>query len=280
MLGNKDRINEYKYMDIKELVNGIKPKLPKSPYHIFLREKSILNEIHSIYEGRLKWKKLNDNEKSRYYLIFNRKKLAYEYKKIIYKKKINQFIPKRPGGPLQFYIKDKKGIKPPSNDNIIIYWSNKYNLLNNEEKKIYIKKSQIAFKEYKKNLINFRNMVFIRPKKPLNSFLIYFSERSKQITDKNIKLNESQILKKISKEWKEDKNINKKKYLKLAEIDKFNELGYYLKNDDYYQKKNFNKNLITNGYIYIKNRPKLIDKRNFNIKKYINKISKIFNTKK
>ena len=287
ILGNKDRIDEYKYIDIYELVNGLKPKLPKSGYQIFLKEKAIIKGINSIDEGRLKWKKLSNNDKNRYYLIFNRIKLAYEYKNIIYRKKINKFLPKKPGGPFQFYMKEKKGIKLPSNENPITYWSNEYNKLNKEEKKNYIQKSEKALKEYKNEIKHFKNMEFFRPKKPLNSFLIYFIERFKELTRKNTILNSNQKLKKIAKEWKEDKNIDKKKYSILAENEKilyikrlkeFNQLGYYLKSTDKNIEKNkiFIKTICTKDYVYTKCRPKLKDKSNFNFKNDINKLSKIF----
>ena len=250
-----------------------------------------MNEIHSIDEGRLKWKKLNNDIKSKYYLIYNRRKLAYEYKKIMYNKKIKKFMPKKPGGPVQFYIKDKKGIKPPSKQNNISYWSNEYNKLNKEEKEIYIKKYKKALKKYKNELKIFKNMEFNRPKKPLNSFIIYCVERIKQITNKNTLLNISKILKNISKEWKEDKKFEKNKYSILAQngkllylkrLKEFNEFGYYLKSNDknIIQNKIYKtKNLLTKDIVYIKNRPKLKNKINLSIKNDINKSSKIFNSK-
>ena len=85
-----------KLNDIFELINGIKPRLPSGPYSIFIKEKLKENEINDLNEGKKLWKQLNEDEKEIYLKKAHRLKLAYQYKKMIYNKKIRRFLPKKP----------------------------------------------------------------------------------------------------------------------------------------------------------------------------------------
>lgn len=107
-------INEEKEQlkDIYDIVHGIKPKKPAGAYRIFLQEKAKNNEIKSIKEGHEMWKKLTEDQKEEYLTKSHKCLLAYRYKKMIYNKKIKKMLPKKPIGPFQQFLKEKKDKNP------------------------------------------------------------------------------------------------------------------------------------------------------------------------
>ena len=104
-------INEEKekLRDIYDIVHGIKPKKPAGAFRIFLQEKAKNNEIKTIQDGHELWKKLSEEQKEEYLTKSHKCLLAYRYKKMIYNKKIKKMLPKKPKGPLQQFLKEKKG---------------------------------------------------------------------------------------------------------------------------------------------------------------------------
>lgn len=241
---NNDRVDEYKYKDIYDLINGYKSRLSKSAYHIFLKEKMRINEINNLKEGKQKWKILSNEEKEKYKLIYHRCKLAHIYNNILYKKKVKKYLPKKPGGPVQIFIKEKKGIKIPTKEKLISYWSKQYTLLTEEKKKEYMLKSDKARIEYEAKLREFRNKKFEKPKRPLYPFIIYLIEKYKEIKINNPYLDYKYIITKIASNWKEGKNINKKKYEDMANEQK---LLYKYKLHEYKMKGFYSNNININN---------------------------------
>ena len=74
--------------------------------------------------------------------------LAYKYKELLHRKKIQRIFPKKPTGPFQFFLIDKKGIKIPEGINTINYWRNIFNNLSDEEQEKYINEYNIAKEKY------------------------------------------------------------------------------------------------------------------------------------
>ena len=100
-----------KLKDIYDIVHGVKPKKPAGAFRIFLQEKAKNNEIKTLKEGQELWKKLSEDQKEEYLTKSHKCLLAYRYKKMIYNKKIKKMLPKKPKGPLQQFLKEKKRTK-------------------------------------------------------------------------------------------------------------------------------------------------------------------------
>ena len=105
------------------------------------------------------WNSLEINEKEKYLRISHKYYLAFKYKDLIYQKKIRRIFPRKPFDAFQFFLNEKKGIKIPEGNNTVIYWREKYNELDDEVKKKYIKQYNIATKEYKSKLDTFKDKV-------------------------------------------------------------------------------------------------------------------------
>ena len=247
-----------KLQDLYEITHGVKPKRPQGAYRIFLQEKAKNNEIKSLNHGQELWKKLSEEEKEEYLNKSHRCQLAYKYKKMIYKKQIKKFLPKKPGPPINQYLKEKRGQKAPNGQNWLKYWRSMYDKLSEEQKKKYEEKAEKAKEVYDKKMEKFNNKVFDMPKKPLTGFSLYISDRMPDLKKEKPDSPPSDLIKIIAKEWQEGKVVNQSIYNKNSEKEKkrfkkqlleFQKNGYYTKTkekeeveeDDEDEKKNSKK---------------------------------------
>ena len=99
---------------------------------------------------------INDEEKERYLKLNHRLNLAYEYKKIFYKDKLDKIIPKKPKGPYQTTIKELKGKSLPKGVNSFQYAAEKFKELNQSEKKVYKEKYLESINQYEETIKNFK----------------------------------------------------------------------------------------------------------------------------
>ena len=233
-------INEEKekLKDIYDIVHGIKPKKPTGAFRIFLQEKAKNNEIKSLQEGHEMWKKLSEEQKEEYLNKSHRCTLAYRYKKMIYNKKIKKMLPKKPTGPFQQFLKEKKGQKPANGEGYFSYWKTVFDGLSDSQKKKYVEKAQKAKEKYDKKMLQFQDKVFDMPKKPLSGINLYVMERLPDLRKAKPNVDVNILLKQIGQEWREGKNMDQDEYLKKAEKDKkrfkkqlkeFQKMGYYTK---------------------------------------------------
>ena len=227
-----------KLQDIFEIVNGVKPKRPAGAFKIFLQEKAKNGELKSLKDGHEMWKRLNEEEKEEYLTKSHRCLLAYKYKKMIYKKKIKKFLPKKPLLPLQIFLKEKKGQKPADGENWLTFWRTVYTNLPKDKKKKYEEKAEKSREIFEKKMSQFQDKEFDMPKKPISGFSLYVSERMPELKKAKPDKNIPDLVKQIAKEWQEGKNVDQKMYNKNAEKDKkrfkkqlkeFKKFGYYTK---------------------------------------------------
>ena len=227
--------------DIYEIIHGVKPKRPKGAFRIFLQEKAKNNEIKSLNHGHELWKKLSEEEKEEYLNKSHRCHLAYKYKKMIYKKQIKKMLPKKPLSALQYYLKEKKGQKPPEGENFLKYWRSMFDKLSNEQKKKYEEKKEKAKEIYEKKMEKFNNKVFDMPRKPLTGFALYVADRVPDLKKETPNKSNNELIKMVAKEWQDGKIVNQSTYIKDAEKDKkrfkkqlleFKKNGYYTKTKD------------------------------------------------
>ena len=229
----KDRLK-----DIYDIVHGIKPKKPAGAFRIFLQEKAKNNEIKSLKEGQELWKKLTEDQKEEYLTKSHKCLLAYRYKKMIYNKKIKKMLPKKPKGPFQAFLKEKKGQKPANGESWLPFWKKVFDGLSAPQKKKYEEKAEKAKEKYDKQMLQFQDKVFDMPKKPLSGFNLYVIERMPDLKKEKPNAQSSVLLAQIAKEWNEGKDVDQNLYNKTAEKDKkrfkkqlkeFQKLGYYTK---------------------------------------------------
>ena len=231
---------KYKIRNLYEAINGIKPKKPAGALRIFLQIKAQKKEINSIEEGIKLWKQLNDDEKDDYLTMSHNYYLAYKYKDLLYRKKIKRIFPKKPFGPFQFFLIDKKGQEIPKGANAIIYWRKKYNELPDSQKEKYREKYNEALEEYNKKMETLNDKIFDLPKKPQNAFAFFVQFKLDEMIKNNINYNIKECFEKIAKEWSEknfDENIfisleKKDKYRFKTQVEQFEKLGFYYKRDD------------------------------------------------
>ena len=233
-------INEEKekLRDIYDIVHGIKPKKPAGAFRIFLQEKAKNNEIKTIQDGHELWKKLSEEQKEEYLTKSHKCLLAYRYKKMLYNKKIKKMLPKKPTGPFQQFLKEKKGQKAANGEGFFTYWKAVFDGLSEAQKKKYVEKAEKAKEKYDKQMLQFQDKVFDMPKKPHSGFNLFVSERMPDLKKEKPNAQNSVLLKQIAKEWSEGKDVDQKLYNKNAERDKkrfkkqlkeFQKLGYYTK---------------------------------------------------
>ena len=227
-----------KLQDIFEIVNGVKPKRPAGAFRIFLQEKAKNGEIKNLNDGHEMWKRLSEDEKEEYLTKSHRCLLAYKYKKMIYNKKIKKILPKKPLGPLQIFLKEKKGQKPANGENWLTFWRTVYTNLAKDKKKKYEEKAEKSREIYEKKMLQFQDKIFDMPKKPISGFRLYVSERMPELKKAKPDKNTPDLIRQIAKEWQEGKNVDQKMYNKNAEKDKkrfkqqlkeFKKYGYYTK---------------------------------------------------
>ena len=229
-----------KLQDLYEITHGLKPKRPSGAFRMFLQEKAKNGEIKNLNDGHEMWKKLSEDEKDEYLTKSHRCLLAYRYKKMIYNKKIKKMLPKKPLGPLQQYLKEKKGQKPAEGEKWLNYWQTVFSSLSEEQKKKYEEKAEKAREKYDKQMLEFENKVFDMPKKPVSGFILYLTDRMPDIRKKKPDQPVQTYIKQIAKEWMDGKTVDQKFYNKNAEKDKkrfkkqlleFQKKGYYTKSD-------------------------------------------------
>ena len=111
-------------------------------------------------------------------------------------------LPRKPLTSIQFFLKEKKGQKPPNGEIWIKYWRSFYENLSADKKKKYEEKAKIDKENYEKKKLQFKSKIFDMPKKPLSGFLLFFKERIPDL--KKEKPNETfqNLTKQIAKEWK------------------------------------------------------------------------------
>ena len=235
-----EEINEEKKQmrDIFELTHGVKPSRPLGAYKIFLQEKAKNDELKSIQHGRDLWEKLSQDEKDEYLVKAHKLKIAYIYKKMIYKKRIKKLMPKRPGGPVQQFLKEKKGQKPANGESFLTYFRNVYENLSASQKQKYEEKAEKAKERYEKRMKDFEDKVFDLPKKARSGFALYIKDRMPDLRDENKNKTNAELLKVIAKEWKEEKVVDQDKYNRQSQKDQkrfkkqlkeFEKYGYYTK---------------------------------------------------
>jgi hypothetical protein len=203
-----------------------------------LQEKAKNNEIKSLKDGQEMWKKLSEDQKEEYLTKSHRCLLAYRYKKMIYNKKIKKILPKKPKGPLQQFLKEKKGQKPANGESFLQYWKTVFDGLSEAQKKKYVEKAEKAKERYDKKMAQFNDKEFDMPKKPQSGFNLYVQDRMPDLKKAKPNAQASVLIKQIAKEWKESKDVDTKQYNKNAEKDRkrfqrqlkeFQKLGYYTK---------------------------------------------------
>ena len=235
-------LNEEKerLQDLYEITHGIKPKRPSGAFRMFLQEKAKNGEIKNLNDGHEMWKKLSEEKKDEYLTKSHRCLLAYRYKKMIYNKKIKKMLPKKPLGPFQQFLKEKKGQKPPEGEKWLNYWQNIFSKLSEEKMKKYEEKAEKARERYDKEMLKFQNKVFDMPKKPVSGFILYLTERIPDIRKEKPDQSMQIYVKLIAKEWMDGKKVDQNLYNKNAERDKkrfknqlkeFQKKGYYTKSD-------------------------------------------------
>ena len=227
-----------KLRDIYDIVHGVKPKKPAGAFRIFLQEKAKNNEIKTLKEGQEMWKKLSEDQKEEYLTKSHRCLLAYRYKKMLYNKKIKKMLPKKPTGPFQQFLKEKKGQKPANGESWFTYWKTVFDGLSEAQKKKYVEKAEKAKEKYDKQMLQFQDKVFDMPKKPHSGFNLFVVDRMPDLKKEKPNAPTSVLLKQIAKEWSDGKDVDQKLYNKNAEKDKkrfkkqlkeFQKMGYYTK---------------------------------------------------
>lgn len=228
-----------KLQHIWELVNGVKPKRPAGAFRIFLQEKAKEKALKSIDDGKKLWAKLSEEEKEKYLKKAHTCRLAYQYKKMIYEKKIKKVLPKKPANAYGYFLKEKKGQKIPKGEKAVVYWRPYYDKLDKKTKQKYAEKAIKEKDKYQKKMLEFKNYVFDMPKRPNNAFSLYVRDRIPDLKKDKEDTPVSKLIKIAAKEWKDEDGVSQSKYQKKAEQDKkrfkaqlkeFEKLGYYRKN--------------------------------------------------
>ena len=229
-----------KLTDIYELVNGIKPKLPAGAFKIFVQEKCNGKSCSNMSEMNDMWNKLNDDEKEVYLKKAHRLNLAYQYKKMIFKKKIKKFIPKRPT-IITVFMKYCKVEKSKNHIGPTMKKAKElFEKLPEEEKKKYQEKYNEEMKIYREKMEEFHNKVFDMPKPPSSGYQKYLKEKlaiprtengnegSEEYVQRTLKYTEEWEKKKNLRE-KYEKKVEKEKKLFLKQMKEFQKHGYYTK---------------------------------------------------
>ena len=133
-------------------------------------------------------------------------------------------LPKKPKGPFQAFLKEKKGQKPAKGENML--------------SKKYVEKAEKDKERYDRQMSKFQDKVFDMPKKPHSGFNLYVQDRMPDLKKAKPNAQVTVLLRQIAKEWKEGKDVDTKQYNKNAEKDKrrfkkqlkeFQKMGYYTK---------------------------------------------------
>ena len=237
---NEFNILRFKLRDIYDAIHGIIPKTPSGALRIFLQEKAINNEIKSIKEGIDLWKYLSEDEKENYLNKCHLQFLAYKYKELIFNNKISRFVPKKPKGPFNIYASMHKDDKIPPGLNTMDYLRKSYNELSTQRIKGLNNQYRKLLDIYKNKIKIYNNQVFDFPKKPKSDFVYFFQEQINIYYKQKTIIYSKQLIKNILEYWLK-RNFDKEKYFILsendknrfvAEVEEFENFGYYSKNND------------------------------------------------
>ncbi len=230
-----------KMRELFEIANGIQPKKPAGAYKIFLSEKAkegvFKGKSNVFKEGRKMWEKLTKEEKDDYLFKAKKIRLCYIYKKMLYKKNIKKILPSKPRNAYNFFVSSMKGKLPEKNESFMKMCINKWNKMTETEKERFQVLADNDRLKYEREMEKFKNRVFDFPKKPLNAFRFYLSEKLIGFNDVNVRKTNFKIM---VEKWNKLSDKEKEIYEEKAEKDKkrfkmqnkeFKEFGYYTKSN-------------------------------------------------
>lgn len=242
--------NEYIYQDIYDLIHANEPIPPKYPIELYFEEKKIQNlnheKVNEFYD------KISNDEKKNYYLLYNRRYLAYKYKLLLYKKFNNKYKIKKPRSPIQMFIKEYN-LNIPKYINNIEFFNNEFKKLDFKTKEYYYKKYTEELKNYNNTLKYLENIETNLPTKPYSPFSTYFLFKSKNINDlKTYKY--FNILSIFAEQWRNEeykiKNYYKENFINQIKIYNIRIQDY--ENFGYYDKNTYSNVFINNYDTYVK----------------------------
>ena len=170
--------NDYVYQDIFDLIHSNEPIPPKYPAEIFYEERK--KENLDKQKANILFQQMTKEKKEKYYLLYNRRFLAYKYKLLLFKRFNRKYKVKKPGGPVQIFMK-QYNMNIPKNFNNLIFLNNEYNKLEIKNKENYYNKSKEELKKYKKTLNSIDNIETKLPIKPYSPFCTFFLLKCKNI---------------------------------------------------------------------------------------------------
>ena len=230
-----------KMRELFEIANGIQPKKPAGAYKIFLSEKAkegvFKGKSNVFKEGRKMWEKLSQDEKDDYLFKAKKIRLCYIYKKMLYKKNRKKILPSKPRNAYNFFVSSMKGKLPEKNESFLKMCINKWNKMTETEKERFQVLADNDRLKYEREMEKFKNRVFDFPKKPLNAFRFYLSEKLIGCNDENVRKTYFKIM---VEKWNKLSDKEKEIYEEKAEKDKkrfkmqnkeFKEFGYYTKSN-------------------------------------------------
>jgi hypothetical protein len=239
-----DTMNEERkrMRELFEIANGIQPKKPAGAYKIFLSEKAkegvFKGKSNVLKEGRKMWEKLTKEEKDDYLFKAKKIRLCYIYKKMLYKKNRKKILPSKPRNAYNFFVSSMKGKLPEKNESFMKMCINKWNKMTETEKERFQVLADNDRLKYEREMEKFKNRVFDFPKKPLNAFRFYLSEKLIGFNDVNVRKTYFKIM---VEKWNKLSDKEKEIYEEKAEKDKkrfkmqnkeFKEFGYYTKSKE------------------------------------------------
>lgn len=232
------------YRRAKEMINiahGIKPKRPMGAFKIFLMEKAASGDLkgkNAIVDGKAMFEKLSKAEKEDYKKKAHRLHLAYIYKKNLATKNMKKQGPSKPKSAFNFFVAalGERNIEVPEGGNFLKIARDQWNSLTDAEKEKYEKQSEKDRERYEKQVEKFQGRVYEKPPRAHTARQLYMGER---LHEEHAKTGEpmTELMPKISDEWKNLAEKDKKKYTKKAEKEKatnkkltkqFNENGFYV----------------------------------------------------
>ncbi len=181
------------------------------------------------------WEKLTKEEKDDYLFKAKKIRLCYIYKKMLYKKNIKKILPSKPRNAYNFFVSSMKGKLPEKNESFMKMCINKWNKMTETEKERFQVLADNDRLKYEREMEKFKNRVFDFPKKPLNAFRFYLSEKLIGFNDVNVRKTNFKIM---VEKWNKLSDKEKEIYEEKAEKDKkrfkmqnkeFKEFGYYTK---------------------------------------------------
>ena len=127
----------------------------------------------------------------------------------------------------------------PKGEKAVAYWREEFNNLSKDKRKKYEEKAEKDKERYEKKMLEFKNVIFDMPKRPLTAFSLFVRDRLPDLKKEDKETPTPELLRKVAKEWQKEEGVSQAKYEKKAEYDKkrfkkqlrdFETLGYYKKN--------------------------------------------------